>query len=520
MAIKKIYFLNFIFLFFVEFRALLRGPKNPCYTVSMKIDNIDINKTLEEAKAQLDKEKDISPDFKSLLKILFVIIDLLINRLTLNSKNSSKPPVADPNRLKKPKGKSDKNCGGQEGHDGSNLKPVAKPDEIINLPIDKKNLPKGRYHEVGYDARQVIHLRISRHVIEYRAQILENEKGNQWVSTFPEFVTRPVQYGQDIKAHSVYLSQWQLLPYNRIEDYFHNEVNIFISKGTLFRFNQEAYRLLENFDAWIKQKLTQSTILHVDETGINVNGKLKWLHVAANGQWTHFYPHNNRGNEATDEIGILTNFKGTLCHDHWKPYFIYQCLHSLCNAHHLRELERAFEQDKQSWAKLMKEILLEMNTIMQEAGGKVSEKILENYCKRYREILENGKKECPLPTPELLPNGKIKKRFKKSKARNLLERLINFEKETLRFMEEIDIPFTNNLAENNIRMTKVQRKISGCFRSMDGARYFCRIRSYISTCRKNYVSATDALQMLFEGKTPEFMLDSDWEKLTTLEGAE
>ena len=334
MAIKKIYFLNFIFLFFVEFRALLRGPKNPCYTVSMKIDNIDINKTLEEAKAQLDKEKDISPDFKSLLKILFVIIDLLINRLTLNSKNSNKPPVTDPNRLKKPKEKSDKNCGGQKGHDGSNLKPVAKPDEIINLPIDKKNLPKGRYHEVGYDARQVIHLRISRHVIEYRAQILENEKGNQWVSTFPEFVTRPVQYGQDIKAHSVYLSQWQLLPYNRIEDYFHNEVNIFISKGTLFRFNQEAYRLLETFDAWIKRKLTQSTILHVDETGINVNGKLKWLHVTANGQWTHFYPHNNRGNEATDEIGILPNFKGILVSFRYRRentlwQFLKSCLFSL-----------------------------------------------------------------------------------------------------------------------------------------------------------------------------------------------
>lgn len=486
----------------------------------MKIDNIDINETLEEAKAQLDKEKNISPSFKALLKILFVVITLLINRLTLNSSNSSKPPAADPNRDKKPRGKSNKNRGGQEGHEGSNLQPVANPDEIVNLPIDKKTLPKGQYHQAGYDARQVVHLRISRHVIEYRAQILEDLKGNQWVASFPEFVNRPIQYGQDLKAHSVYLSQWQLLPYNRIEDYFHNEVKISISQGTLFRFNQEAYQLLEAFERWVKQKLIHSIILHVDETGINVNGKLKWLHVAANGQWTHFYPHDNRGNEATNEIGILPKFKGTLCHDHWKPYFIYQCLHSLCNAHHLRELERAFEQDKQLWAKLIRELLLEMNTVTQESGGKVSEETLESYCKRYRKILENGKTECPLPAPELLSNGKTKKQFKKSKARNLLERLINFEKETLRFMEEIDVPFTNNLAENNIRMTKVQRKISGCFRSMDGARYFCRTRSYISTCRKNGVSATEALQMLFEGKTPGFMLDSDWKKLNALESTE
>lgn len=479
----------------------------------MKADDIDVNKTIEKARALLEEEKNTSPAIKAMMEVLFLIITILMNRLGLNSKNSSKPPATDPNRNKKPKGKSTNKPGGQLGHEGNNLSPVKNPDEIINVTIDKRTLPKGAYSPDGYDARQVIHIRISRHVIEYRAEILKDAEGNQWVAPFPESVTRPVQYGQDLKAHSVYLSQWQLLPYNRIEDYFRHEVNIPISQGTLFRFNQEAYELLKKFEQWVKYKLTHSSLLHVDETGINVNGKLKWLHVTANGQWTHFYPHDKRGNEATNEIDILPHFKGRLCHDHWKPYFIYQCAHGLCNAHHLRELERAFEQDKQLWAKRMKELLLEMNTVTQEAGGKVSEETLEEYCKRYREILEKGKEECPLPAPEVLPSGKIRKRVKKSKARNLLERLINFEKETLLFMEELDVPFTNNLAENNIRMTKVHRKISGCFRSMEGARYFCRIRSYLSTCRKNGISATEALQTLFEGKMLEFMLDADWKQL-------
>ena len=471
----------------------------------MKLENIDINKTVEEARDLLNKEKNISPSLKAVIKVLFLIIGLLVNRFNLNSKNSSKPPSQDQNRdKKKKKNQSDKKQGGQKGHKGYTLKPVENPDEIKLLPVDKSSLPKGKYHKIGYHARQVIDIRISRHVIEYRAEILENSDGKKFTAPFPDYVTRPVQYGNDLKAHAVYLSQFQLLPYNRIDDYFDTELNIPISPGSIQNFNKEAYILLEKFDQFVKNQLINSPILHVDETGINIGGKRHWLHLTANLKFTYFFPHERRGTIAMEAIGILPHFTGTLCHDHWKPYFIYQCAHSLCNAHHLRELQRAYEQDKQQWALSMKILLLEINDTTKEFNGELPENIADDYCQKYRAILVAAEIECPLPEPVLIEGKKKKGRIKKSKSRNLLERLSLFEKETLRFMKEVDVPFTNNLAENNIRMTKVQQKISGCFRSMDGAYIFSRIRSYISTCRKHDISVTDALRMLFKGETPYF----------------
>ena len=171
----------------------------------MKVDNIDVNKTIENAKKLLEEEKNISPALKAIIEILFVIITLFIDRLSRNSKNSSQPPSEDPvgkGKKKKPTGRKP---GGQKGRVGKNLQPVADPDEIIVIPLDKRTLPRGRYHEVGYDTRQVVDIRISRHVIEYQAQILEDSQGNQFVAAFPDQVTRPVQYGNDLKAHCVYL---------------------------------------------------------------------------------------------------------------------------------------------------------------------------------------------------------------------------------------------------------------------------------------------------------------------------
>jgi transposase len=471
----------------------------------MKIDNIDVNKTLDSTRKLLDQDKSISPALRSIIEILLVIITLLINRLNLNSKNSSKPPSSDPNRDKKSQRNTlGRKPGGQQGRMGTNLKPVDNPDEIIVIPVDRKTLPKGKYHEEGHIARQVINIRISRFVTEYRAQILVDANGTPFTASFPEHITRPVQYGSDFKAHSVYLSQFQLLPYNRIDDYFSEEINVPVSSGSIFNFNKEAYELLEKFDDKVKLNLIAAAVLNVDETSINVNGDRMWLHVTANHKWTYFYPHEKRGSEAMDAIGIIPRFQGILCHDHWKPYYVYQCLHSLCNAHHIRELQRAFEQDKQQWALDMKVLLLEINEETKNAGGKLPSGKAQEYYGKYNAIIAAGEVECPLPIPT--DDGKKKKgRIKKSKSRNLLERLMNFINDTLRFMDDVDVHFTNNLAENNLRMTKVQQKISGCFRSMEGAYIFCRIRSYISTCRKHGISVTDSLKMLFRGEMPEFM---------------
>ena len=474
----------------------------------LKIDSIDVKASIDSVRQLLEKEPGLSPALRSALEVLIALVGLLLNRLTLDSTNSSKPPSSDPNRNKrKTRGKSKNKPGGQNGHQGATLAPVEDPDEITELTIDRRTLPKGsRYRLVGHEVRQVIDIDLSRFVTEYRAQVLEDEQGNRYVATFPDGVNRPVQYGKHLKSQAVYLSQFQLIPYDRIRDYFQDQIQVPVSTGSIFNFNQEAYERLEPFQRWAKTQLANSLLLHADETGVNIGGKRHWLHCASNDTLTWFAPHAKRGTEAMNEIDILPRFKGVMCHDHWKPYYQYEgCVHALCNAHHLRELERAWEQDGQAWAKQMQDLLLAINQAVEDAGGCLPPDKEKQWRNKYRKLIEKAQIECP-PPDESQRQGK-RGRLKRSKARNLLERLQAYEQEILRFMTAKAVPFTNNQGENDIRMTKVQQKISGCFRSMEGARIFCRIRSYLSTCRKQGISATQALALLFDGKFPAFMTE-------------
>ena len=470
----------------------------------MTLDKISVNAAIKEVESLLKKEEHLSPALKAAIKILIVLITMFANRFGLNSKNSSAPPAEDKRRKRgSSREKSGKKPGGQNGHIGTKLEKVAEPDKIEEIKVDKRRLPKGQYREVGYESRQVFDIEISRVITEYRAQILEDRQGMRFVAEFPPQVKNAVQYGMEVKVNSVYMSQFQLLPYSRIQNQFADQMNLPLSAGTIFNFNQETYDLLECFDEIAKEQLAQSLLMHADETGINVDKKRIWLHSASNEKWTYFYPHSKRGAEAMNDIGIIPRFNGVLCHDHWKPYFKYSCRHALCNAHHLRELTCA-EEDHQKWATAMKTLLLEINKAVDAAGGKLLPCDAEIYRSKYREILKQADKtECP--SPQKIREKGRRGKTKKSKSRNLLERLRDFEDETLRFMNVDYVPFTNNLGENDIRMTKVQQKISGCFRSMEGAFIFCRIRGYLSTCRKNGVNATDALRLLFQGKLPDFV---------------
>jgi transposase len=303
------------------------------------------------------------------------------------------------------------------------------------------------------------------------------------------------------------MSQHQLIPYDRVRDHFQDQLQISVSAGSVFNFNQEAYERLERFETWVTTQLTRADLLHVDETGINIGGKRHWLHVASTASLTWFAPHAKRGTTAMEAMGILPDFTGVLCHDHWKPYYRYACTHALCNAHHLRELERAWVQDQQQWAKDMQRLLLDIHHAVEAAGGRVPPDDATTWRQRYRAQLDQAEGECPPPEPT---DRKGKRgRLKRSKARNLLERLRAFEDDVLRFMEVGIVPFTNNQSENDLRMTKVQQKISGCFRSLEGAKIFCRVRSYLSTCRKQGMTATDALTWLFQGKQPLFMKEKE-----------
>lgn len=470
----------------------------------MKIENIDIQATIEKTHALVRDDEQLSAATKSMFEILILIITLLANRLNLNSTNSSKPPSSDPNRKKPVRKKSGNKAGGQNGHVGTTLKKIDNPDRVKEIKIDRRKLPAGQYRQVGFEARQVFDIDISRLVTEYRAQILEDENSQRFVAPFPQGVSKAAQYGVGVKAHAVYLSQYQLIPYNRVQEYFADQLQIPISDGSIFNFNKEAYHLLAAFEDRTRTELAAAKVAHADETGINLGGKRHWLHCLSNDQWTCYHPHEKRGTDAMNDMGILPMFAGILCHDHWKPYFTYDCTHALCNAHHLRELERAWEQDGQSWAKQMKGLLETINGKVNDAGGALNDKESQKYRKKYRDLLKQAEIECPEPIRDK-KKGK-RGRIKKSKARNLLERLRDFESETLRFMDVDYVPFTNNLGENDIRMTKVQQKISGCFRSIEGARIFCRVRGYLSTCRKHGVSASHALGCLFNGTLPDFLL--------------
>jgi transposase len=475
----------------------------------LTVDKIDVEATIKKVQHLLAEEAHLSVALRAALDVLLVLVQLLANRLNLNSRNSSKPPSTD--RFNKDgkdnngdkQGKNNK-PGGQPGRIGTTLQKVDDPDEIKLLELDRATLPPGEYKVDGFESRQVVDIDIRRVVTEYRAEVLVNQYGNRFTASFPEAVTKAVQYGNGVKAQAVYLSQYQLIPYPRVQEQFQDQFQLPISVGSIFAFNQQAYALLEQFELKLITKMLLSPVLHADETGINIGGKNQWLHCISNPQWTLYHAHAKRGGEAMTAMNVLPQFTGILCHDHWKPYFKLNCLHALCNAHHLRELTCAEEQDHQGWAKQMRGLRLNIEQAVKAQGGALPEPQAICYTKQYRALLEQAESECPPPDPQRKPGQRG--RVKRSKSRNLLERLLNYEQETLRFMSDVRVPFTNNQGENDIRMTKVHQKISGCFRSQEGADIFCRVRSYLSTCRKNNVSASEALALLFDGKLPKFIL--------------
>lgn len=473
----------------------------------MKVKRTEASTIIQKVTDILENDKTISCSAKIIIKSMIVLVTALVNKLGLNSFNSHQPPSSDPNREKKLQKKSNTPCGGQKGHIGSTLMPVAEPDVIKPIAIDRQTLPSDEtYTSDGYIARQRVDIEISTIITEYRAESVIDSAGKRYTAAFPKGLTQPIQYGPSVKTKAVYSSVYQLIPYERLCEQFKDGYKIPISKGTIYNFKDEASALLKKlgFDKIAKQELSNAALGHVDETSININGKKIWLHNFSNQQWTWHEPHLKRGSQAMDDIGILPMFSGILCHDHWKPYFKYSCEHSLCNAHHLRELLYAHEKDKQEWAETMRVFLLKINKEVDETqNDALSDARLKLLRETYRKILRDGDKECPA----IAPKAGTKRRPKQSKSRNLLERLRDYEKQVLLFMEDPLVPFTNNLGERDIRMSKVQQKISGCFRSIEGAIIYCRIRSYLSTCKKNGMAPYEALTLLFDHQLPKFMME-------------
>jgi transposase len=427
----------------------------------------------------------------------------LEERLNKNSRNSSKPPSTDDYASKKPKPKSrrlksGKKVGGQKGHPGTTLRMVDNPDEIRIIEVDQcSNCHTSLEDEEvkDYEKRQTFDIPpVQLYSTEYRGEIKLCPKcGCLNTAKFPDDVTQPAQYGSRLRSLAVYLHDYQLIPYDRGCELLSDVFGCDISPATLIKAENECFEGLEEFENALKEALKQSPVIGSDETGMRINGIRNWLHVACTANMTYYFTHPKRGSEAMDDMDILPNYDGTIVHDFWMSYFKYLCDHGLCNVHLLRELISISENYEQVWSEEMAALLLIIKGCVdetRETSDSLTAKQIIDFEKMYDYITKKGLEENPPPL-DFDTKPKKRGRKKQTKPKNLLDRFVNYKGDILRFMYDFEVPFDNNLAERDIRMMKVQQKISGTFRSIQGAHYFCRIRGYISTMKKNKLSVID-----------------------------
>jgi transposase len=436
----------------------------------------------------------------------------LEERLNKNSSNSSKPPSTDAYATKKPKPKSrriksGKKVGGQKGHPGTTLRMVDNPDEtVIHNVNEYSNCHTSLEEEEAkdYEKRQTFDIPPVRLLsTEHRSEIKTCPKcGHINTADFPEDVTQPAQYGPLLKAFAVYLHDYQLIPYDRGCELLSDVYGCEISPATLIRAENECFEGLEDFENMIKDALLQSPVIHSDETGVKICGMRNWLHVACTAKMTYYFAHQKRGSEAMDDMGILPNYDGVIVHDFWKAYYKYLCNHGLCDAHLIRELIFISENYEQEWSGQMTDLLITIKGCVdetRETSDSLTPRQIKDFEMMYEYITKMGLEENPPPL-DLDSKPKKRGRKKQTKPKNLLDRFVGYKGDILRFMHDFEVPFDNNLAERDVRMMKVQQKISGTFRSVQGACSFCRIRGYISTVKKNNLSVIDAIGAVFNGK--------------------
>lgn len=428
-------------------------------------------------------------------------------RLGKNSRNSSKPPSSD--GLAKPPPRSLRRASGrmpgkQQGGQGFRLEPRPDPDEIrTHSPTDCRccGADLSDAPVVGTEQRQVFDLPpVELLAIEYRAERRACPCGAVTSAAFPPEATAPTCYGPGVAALGAYLLGRQHLPVERAAECLEEAFGAPVSTGWLASLLPNAAARLDGFLVVAREQLAAAQVAHFDETGGRVAGRLHWIHVASTGHWTLFHLNAKRGRTAMDTAGVLPTFTGVAVHDGLVVYRQYdQATHGLCNAHHLRELAGIGELTGQRWPAQVAELLVELHIAVETAkttgATALPVRRLAAFGRRYDALITEGKKLNP-PPPRTGKRG----RPALGPAGSLLARLAIHRDDVLRFATDLRVPFDNNQAERDVRMVKLQQKISGGWRSENGAHAFLDVRSYLSTARKHGQSAMVVLRDLFTGQ--------------------
>ncbi len=474
--------------------------------MSLEEENQRLREQLAQRDERIQQQSLLIEQMQEQIAALTQHVKDLQDRLAKDSHNSSLPPSSD-RFVRQPKSlrnKSEKKTGGQEGHPGTTLRFSEAPDEVIEHQVSVCSSCQQDLRPVEACVtlrRQVVDIPSPRLIVqEHRAQQKQCPRCQQiTLASFPPTVTAPIQYGPRIGAVAVYLTQQQLLPLERSCEVLSDVLGVQMSEATVGELIQRTACQLAPVEQQIKAALIEAPVLHQDETGVRVAGKGYWEHVTSTASLTHYQVDASRGQEALNAIGILPLFKGISIHDGWASYFLYDCEHALCLVHVLRELVFQAEQQGAVWAADLKDLLLSMKEATQQAReqGKRWLDPLEvlDWERAFLRLLDEADHVTPRATA---PPG-TKGRIKQSAARNLLDRLRKHQQAVFCFLEDLRVDFDNNLAERDLRMIKVQQKVSGCFRSLAGAQAFSRIRGYVSTLRKQGLPLLPALQATLSG---------------------
>ena len=468
-----------------------------------------VRQLMEQNAALLKQNEELTATVMELTRT----IRELREQLNKNSKNSSKPPSSD-GLKKQPANKdgslrraSGRKPGAQDGHDGTYLSVMSDPDETLRYmhadcdacPYHDACLGKACVKETRHELDAVFTVNVTAH--EQMAVSSCPLHGGVKEGAFPTGIKGTVQYGQNLQALTVAFNTVGAVSINRTHEILSSVFNIPLSTGTVKNMVARCADSLTDTYEKIRRRMIRLGLLHCDETGTRVDGSTWWVHNASDMDFTFLSISKKRGQTGMDEAGILPNFHGIIVHDCWGSYWKYQdVVHAVCCAHLLRELNGVEENHpEQTWATRFKELLLAMKKVkdkaMADGKDKISRYHLRKFDRQYDEIIKTAYGENPLPETTAKKRG----RKKKGKVLNLIGRLEKYKASVCLFIKNLCVPFDNNQAERDLRMVKVKTKVSGCFRSVEGAREYLIIMSYIGTAHKHGINAFTAIREALSG---------------------